>query len=141
MRVTENPSVDDKINAYPASIAQHLLALRQAVFDVAKSIEDTDELVEILKWNEASYTCRRRSTVPLDWKPPNPERCAMCCNCSTRLIKTFRVMYPEEFTFQGNRALLFNVNKRPSMDAVRHCIHSALRYHELNKLPSLGMWE
>ena len=53
----------------------------------------------------------------------------MYFNCQTRLIETFRTLFPQEFKFEGNRALVFNIGSRVPKEAVAFCVSAALTYH------------
>lgn len=50
-------------------------------------------------------------------------------HCRTDLVKTFRVLYPEEFAFHGRRAIVLPVGAGLPADALRHCLSPALTYH------------
>lgn len=129
----------EKIRAYPPAACERLLALRAIMLDTAKSIDANDQLEETLKWNEASYICKQGSTIRLDWKAKEPEQYALYFNCKTMLIETFRQVYPNEFNYADNRAILFTFNTSISKAALQHCIEVALRYHQVKRLPLLGM--
>jgi hypothetical protein len=45
------------------------------------------------------------------------------------LVGSFRELYPDEFTFEGNRVLLFARDDKPPQAALKHCIGLALTYH------------
>lgn len=42
-------------------------------------------------------------------------------------------MFPHDFTFEGNRALVFDVDKAPPDGPLRECIAAALTYHVRRK--------
>lgn len=52
----------------------------------------------------------------------------MYFTCTTTLIETFRAQFPAEFNFEGNRAIVFEVDETVPEDAVRSCIAAALTY-------------
>ena len=56
----------------------------------------------------------------------------MYFHCLTTLVATFRELYPDELSFEGNRAIIFSEDEALPEDALRHCIALALTYH-LNK--------
>ena len=134
----ENPSVAAAFDAYPSSVRRQLLRLRQLVVDVADSHEAVGRLEETLKWGEPSYLVKGGSTIRLGMPNSPPERFAMYFNCNTKLVDTFREIYPNTFEFEGNRAIVFALGSQIDTDALRHCIELALRYHHLKKLPLLG---
>ena len=134
----ENPSVAAAFDAYPSSVRRQLLRLRQLVVDVADSHEAVGSLEETLKWGEPSYLVKGGSTIRLGMPKSSPERFAMYFNCNTKLVDTFREIYPNTFEFEGNRAIVFALGSQIDTDALRHCIELALRYHHVKKLPLLG---
>ena len=134
----ENPSVAAAFDAYPSSVRRQLLRLRELVVDVADSHEAVGRVEETLKWGEPSYLVKGGSTIRLGMPNSSPERFAMYFNCNTKLVDTFREIYPNTFEFEGNRAIVFALGSQIDTDALRHCIELALRYHHLKKLPLLG---
>lgn len=118
---------------------QHLLDLRQLVFDVSDSNTAIGELVETLKWGEPGYLAKGGSTIRLGVPKSQATLYAMYFNCNSRLVESFREVYPTEFTYEGNRALVFEVDRPIETDALKHCIEVALRYHRVKHRPLLGM--
>ena len=53
----------------------------------------------------------------------------MFFHCQSRLVESFRFLYPQTFTFEGKRALLFGLRDKIPEDELRHCIALALTYH------------
>jgi hypothetical protein len=127
----KNTSVAAKFESYPPVVRRKLLALRELVFRTARSHPEIGELEETLKWGEPAYVTKNGagSTVRLDWKAKNPNRYAMYFHCQTNLIESFRSMFPNDFEFEGNRALLFQVEERVPLDALSVCIAASLTYH------------
>lgn len=70
----------------------------------------------------------------MDWKPGTPEQYAMYFHCQTKLVESFRTMFPNDFSFEGNRALIFKVNERVPRHELCVCIEASLTYH-LKKAP------
>lgn len=54
---------------------------------------------------------------------------AMYVHCQTTLIDQYRLLYPDAFAFDGQRALLFSTAEPPPQEALRHSIALALAYH------------
>ena len=54
---------------------------------------------------------------------------AMYFNCQTNLIETFKTLFPAEFKFEGNRAIVFLESDVVPVDALTYCIAAALTYH------------
>lgn len=132
MRPFKNQHVAQRFDAYPEPIRQQLLTLRELIFNTAASTHGVGELEESLKWGEPAYLTSQTksgSTIRIDWKKSRPTRYAMYFNCKTTLIDTFRTVFPSEFTFEGNRAIVFDITEQLPQDALRFCISAALTYH------------
>ena len=65
----------------------------------------------------------------MDWKAKNPEQYAVYFNCNTRLVDTFRTLFPQDFKFEGNRAIVFRLDEKIAKDALAVCIAASLTYH------------
>lgn len=44
-------------------------------------------------------------------------------------METFRTLFPNDFAFEGNRALIFAIDDAIPKDAVSICLARALTYH------------
>jgi len=128
------PDIPAFFDNYPADIKEKLLQLRQLIFNTAVTLEVTGGLEETLKWNQPSYLTQSKSgtTIRIDQDKSVKGQFALYVHCQTSLIETFRVLFPDTFTFSGNRALLFNVSDSLPEKELRHCIEMALTYH-INK--------
>ncbi len=124
-------------DAYPRKARQKLMALRKLILETAKK-EGTGKVEETLKWGEPSYLVKGGSTVRIAWKAKNPDRYAIFFNCNTRLIETFRELYPDEFEYDGKRAIWFDLDQDPTSGPLKHCIALALTYHKVKHLELLG---
>ena len=132
MRPFKNPDVARAFEAYPAPVRKEMLALRELILATAACTAGVGEIEETLKWGEPAYLTSRSksgSTVRIDWKKSRPGDYAMYFNCQTNLIETFRTLFPHEFQFEGNRALIFNIGSRVPKDAVAFCVSAALTNH------------
>jgi hypothetical protein len=137
--VITNPSVDDVFAKYPKPVAKQMKELRQLVLQAASEIDGLQKLEETLKWGEPSYLTKHGSTVRMDWKAKAPDQYAIYFKCTSKLVPTFREIYPSEFNYEGNRALVFSLDEEPPKEALKHCIKVALTYHKVKHLPLLGM--
>ena len=137
--VDSNPDVKAKFDGYPANVKNQMYHLRELVLQTAAEIDGLEKLVETLKWGEPSYLTKHGSTVRMDWKAKAPDQYAIYFKCTSKLVPTFREIYPTEFTYEGNRALVFSLDEEPPVEALKHCIKVALTYHKVKHLPLLGM--
>lgn len=126
-----NINVQKKFESYPEHVRPKLEYLRQLILDVAASDDSIGELEETLKWGEPAYlTTKSKSgtTVRIDWKPKHPDQYAMYVNCQTMLVDTFRSLFPE-LTYEGDRAVVFDIHQTLPENEVQVCISMALKYH------------
>ena len=130
-------SVKQKFMTYPESIAVVLYEIRSLIFRVAKQ-DGITELEETLKWGEPSYISKIGSTIRFDHKPKSPEQFCIYFNCKTKLIETFKELYGDTFVYEGNRALVFELQHTLPITELAHCFSLALRYKKIKHLPLLG---
>jgi hypothetical protein len=53
----------------------------------------------------------------------------MYFHCQTNLVETFRTLFPGEFRFEGQRAIVFELSDPVPADSLAFCIAAALTYH------------
>jgi hypothetical protein len=133
-----SPSVRKVLEAYPPKIRTRLLHLRKLVLEVASETDDVVQLEETLKWGEPSYVTKYGSTLRMDWKVKKPEQYAMYFKCTSRLVPTFKKLYGDVFTFEGDRAIIFTLDDEVPEVELKRCIAMALTYHKVKHLPLLG---
>jgi Domain of unknown function (DU1801) len=117
---------------YPDAIRPRLMALRQLIFDTAVATDGVGELEEALRWDEPAYLTSKSksgSTIRIAWKESEPDQYAMYFNCQTNLVENFRVLFPTEFRFEGNRAIVFQADDNVALKALGECVAMALTYH------------
>ncbi len=132
MNTIQNSAVAQALDAFPAGTRRQLLALRTLIFDVAAITDGVGSIEETLKWGEPAYITSQSksgSTIRIGWKKSNPSQCAIYFNCQTNLIESFRALFPQEFKFLGNRAMVFDVGEPLPKDALCFCIAAELTYH------------
>lgn len=138
MQIVSNSKVDNIFNSYPKTVKKQMLFLRELVFKSASKIEDLSKLEETLKWGEPSYVTKHGSTLRMDWKSKNPNQYAIYFQCTSSLVSTFKIIYKSTFKFEGNRAIVFNLNEKIPVKELQHCIILTLTYHKLKHMPLLG---
>lgn len=131
MKPFANAAVAAKFGAYPPHVRPKILALRALVFQAAATAQGAGEIEESLKWGEPAYVPRNKSgsTVRIDWKQKDPAHYAVYFNCQTDLVDTFRTLFPDDFKFEGNRAIVFALEDKIPEDALAMCIVASLTYH------------
>ncbi len=132
-----NLSVKQKFESYPENIAILLTSLRELIYSVAKQ-DGISDITETLKWGEPSYLSKIGSTIRFDWKPKYPDQYCLYFNCKTSLIETFKEVYGDTFTYEGNRAIVFKTDQNVPLKELAQCISMSLRYKKLKHLNLLG---
>jgi Domain of unknown function (DU1801) len=130
--LSEYSEVTAVFEAYPEPIRTKLLALRQIILETAVSTPGVGGIVETLKWGQPSYlTVKPKSgtTIRIAAHKTEPNCVALYVHCQTNLIDTFRQLYPSQFSYEGNRAILLNLQAEFPQKELRHCIMLALTYH------------
>ena len=133
----ENADVEAVFRAYPAVLREKLLLLRQLIFETASATDGVGALEETLKWGQPSYLTTQTgsgTTIRIDRVKSGPARYALYVHCQTNLIAVFRELYPEEFTFDGARSIVFDCADAIAEQALRHCVALALTYHRAKPL-------
>jgi hypothetical protein len=119
--------------AYPQPARAKLLALRRLILDTASTTEGVGRIEEALKWGQPSYLTpetKSGSTVRIDHV--DGKQYAIYFHCQTNLVETFRELYPDKWSYGGNRCILLSTDDGIDEAALRHCVALALTYH-LNK--------
>ena len=132
MTTTTNAAVARAFATYPLDIRRRLLVLRALIIETAASTDGVGALEETLKWGEPAYLTSESkigSTIRISWKKSAPKKYAMYSNCQTNLVEMFRTLFPSEFEFAGNRAIVLGVSAAVPTDALVFCIRAALTYH------------
>lgn len=125
-------AVEARFGALPEPLRPSMLRLRQKILDVAAGNPEIGPLTETLKWGEPAWLPRRPrtgTTVRADALKGSSTHYALYVHCQTSLIETYRRHYPDQFVYDGNRALIFTVRSEPPAEPLAHCIALALTYH------------
>lgn len=127
---------DQKVAAvfevWPPEVRARLMALRETIFDVAAATEGVGPLTETLKWGQPSYLTEETgagTTVRIDRLKGDSGGYAIYFHCQSGLVGRFRELYPEAFTYEGERAIRFGPKERVPARELRHCIALALTHH------------
>ena len=139
LTVKSNPKVKAIFANYPDAVRDKMKVLRELVIETAEETEGIDELVETLKWGEPSFMTRHGSTLRMDWKEKSPDQYAMYFQCTSRLVNTFRMVFDSKFQYEGNRAIVFQLNQKLPVAELKECIKATLTYHKVKHLETLGI--
>lgn len=137
LELKSNPKVDEIFANYPDFVRGKMLFLRELVIETAEETEGVDKLEETLKWGEPSYVTKNGSTLRMDWKEKAPNQYAMYFQCTSRLVDTFRMVFDHKFQYEGNRAIVFQLNQKVPIEELKECIKASLTYHKVKHLMTL----
>ncbi len=132
----DNEAVEALYSGFSEPTRTHLLALRELVIETAAETEGVTGFGEAVKWGEPSFVTKSGSTVRMNEAGANEY--ALYFNCQTKLIDTYRALFPTKFRFDGARALVFTLDDPLPVDELRVCISLALTYHKRKHLDLLG---
>ncbi|MGB7338360.1 MAG: DUF1801 domain-containing protein [Phototrophicaceae bacterium] len=129
--LAENRDVQAIFDAYPDAVRAKLTQLRELIVTVVSENPNIGELEETLKWGQISYLPKKRkvgTTIRID-QVKNSNQIALYVPCSTTLIDTYRTIYGDDFSYDGDRAILLNLEDDLPVDKLKICIELALTYH------------
>jgi hypothetical protein len=124
------------LDTCPGAVRERLISLRDLIFETAAATPGVGRIEETLKWGQPSYLTpetKSGTTIRIDAVKNVPGRVAMYVHCQTSLIERFREIYPDDLIYEGNRAVLFDVDAPLPTEPLRHCIALALTYHRDKK--------
>jgi len=139
IHLKSNPEVQLVFENYPILVRNKIMALRKLILDSANDIDIITDIEETLKWGEPSYITKIGSTIRIDWKENKPNQYAIYFKCTSRLIPSFKMVYNNLFTYEGNRAIIFQMNDQIPETELKNCISAGLKYHKVKQLPMLGL--
>ena len=127
-----DPAVEKAFNAFPPAVKEKLMLLRRLIYDVASETDGVGPLTETLKWGQPSYLTQMTksgSTIRLGREKKTDGDFAIYFKCQTSLVPAFKQHYRNKFRFEGNRAILFNLDDQIPIPELSQCIAMALTYH------------
>ncbi len=131
----QNDDVARVFDAYPLDIYQRALRLRALIFEVAKKTPGVGHVEETLKWSEPAYIAYALraervigSAIRIGWKKSDPDHYRLLFHCQTTLVDSFREQFPNEYNFEGNRAIVFGIDDKIPERATAQCIAASLTY-------------
>ena len=102
----------------------------QLIFRTAKKTPSVGRIEETLKWGQPAYlTPDSKSGTTIRLGVPKSGGFALFVHCQTTLMSEFQTLFPDGFTYEGNRAIHFTDGQDLPHDTLRLLIKSALTYH------------
>jgi len=132
----KNTNVKNTYASYSKKIRDKLFVLRELIFKIAEESEDVGQIEETLKWDNPSYITfspKSGTTIRLSQDSVLKEKFRISVHCQTSLIAEFKEIYPQ-LEYDGNRSIIFDINKKLPKNAIEHFIYLALSYHSRKKL-------
>lgn len=129
-------AITEALGRYPEPLMRRLLQVRDLIFAVAAETGGVGPLTETLKWGEPAYlteASKSGTTIRLGVSKLAPDQCAVFVNCQTTLIDSFRAHFADDFTFEGNRALIIPATGDFPREPLALCLRAALTYHRQKK--------
>ena len=126
----EDPAVEAAFAAFPEPARSGLLTLRGLIFDTAATTPDVGKLEETLKWGQPAYlTPQTRSGSTIRLGLPKQGGFALYTHCQTTILSDFQSLFPDDFVYEGNRAICFDDGEALPLDTLRLLVRAALTYH------------
>lgn len=113
-------------NSYPEPAKSGLLKLRALIFEVAEANPKIGAVSETLKWGQPSY--QSASGTPIRLGLPKAGGYAVFAHCQTAVISDFRNILGDKYTYDANRAVVFDATADPDLNEVAVLINRALTY-------------
>ncbi len=126
----KDPDVERVFSELADDVKPGLSRLRDLVFDVAAQTEGVGPLEETLKWGQPAYLTPETgsgSTIRLGL--PKQGGYAIYTHCRTTILSDFRALFPDDFDYEGNRAIHFKAETTPDLDKLGLLVKHALTYH------------
>ena len=124
----QSSAVEAAFDAFPEPARSNLLDLRNLIFEIAAETPGVGAIKETLKWGQPAYlTPETKSGTTIRLGVPKTGGAAIYTHCQTTVMSDFRALFPGEFTFDGNRAVLFDT--AADAEKLRLLIRHALTYH------------
>lgn len=139
LTIKTDPEFEMIFANYPDFVRDKMHNLRTLVRATAEETEGLVLLEETLKWGEPSFVTKNGSTLRMDWKEKAPNQYGMYFQCTSRLVDTFRLVFDQQFQYEGKRAIIFQINEKIPEAELRSCIQTALTYHKVKDLMTLGL--
>ena len=120
------------LSGLPRPLQQKLRQLRQLILLTACENPAIGPLEETLKWGEPAFltsATKSGTTIRINRHARDDSKYAMYIHCQTDLVERYRQLYGDQLTFDGSRAVIFDVDQEIPADAVKHCVSMALTYH------------
>ena len=126
----DDPNVERVFSEFPEDMREGLLQLRELIFDVASRTDGVGQLQETLKWGQPAYlTPETKSGSTIRLGVTKDGTLAMYAHCQTSIVSDFQSLFPDDFVYEGNRALLLDAPRDLPIQKLALFVRAALTYH------------
>ena len=128
----KDPEVAKIFQSYPKDIKGPLLKIRALIYEVSSKTPEIGPIEETLRWNQPSYITSKTkagSLIRIAQIRSQKGKFALYFHCQTTLVRTFRARYPKELKYEGNRAIIFDLEDKIPWNILKDCIYTALTYN------------
>ncbi|MEX0284978.1 MAG: DUF1801 domain-containing protein [Paracoccaceae bacterium] len=130
---TSENGVQMALDAAPEGARARMQELRALIHKVAKDCA-AGPLTETLKWGQPSWlTEATKSGTTIRMGAVGEDQVALYVHCQTSLVDRYRQQFPDEFAYEGNRAVLIPATGDVPEEPLRRVIGQALTYHRDKK--------
>ncbi len=125
-----NPEIAAFFADCPREARLGLMQLRALIFEVAGGLPAVGPLHEALRWGQPAYlTAATGAGTTLRLGVPKAGGFALYAHCRTTVIATFADRFADDFSYEGNRAVLFQASAEIQPEKLSLLIVHALTYH------------
>lgn len=122
--------VERAFAAFPEHLRGGLMAIRELIFEVANRTGGVGKLQETLKWGQPAYlTPQTKSGSTIRLGVTKSGQVAVYTHCQTTIMTEFQSIFPDEFDYEGNRAVHVQSADNVSLDRLTLLVRRALTYH------------
>ncbi|QBY01872.1 DUF1801 domain-containing protein [Rhodophyticola sp. CCM32] len=126
----QDPAVAARFASFPDRARKGLLTLRSLIFETAADLPPVGPLEETLKWGQPAYlTPETKSGSTIRLGLPKEGGFAIYVHCQTTILSEFQSLFPDDFTYEGHRAIRFDDDADLPQDQIGLLIRRALTYH------------
>ncbi|MBG1231224.1 DUF1801 domain-containing protein [Aestuariivirga litoralis] len=120
------------VKPYSKGVQARLKEVRALIVETARQTDGVGKLLEALRWGQFSFLTPETgsgSTIRIDGRRDDEGKLAIYFHCQSGLVNEFKQHYPKTFTFEGDRALVFDASLPLPRAELSHCIALALTHH------------
>ncbi len=130
MNPFDDPNVERAFAEFPDAVRSDLMQLREMIFEVAAQTEGVGKIQETLKWGQPAYlTPETKSGSTIRLGLPKHGGFAIYAHCQTTILPDFQTIFPDDFIYEGNRAIHLTPDEKLPLEKLALLVKSALTYH------------